>query len=431
VVQQTLNRGLVVDVVTSARAKPIPTGNMIAVTVAAAEIDTHRFVSRDLTRKREGCLQLTVAGQETAVPFAGRGIVIPDFSHRIAYLGRNPRQLSLCCAVTELDAKTRRTLDKASRTAELFGDLPNAWSPARANAGFNVASALFRMLSGLIRDDAEAVGFTVVDAALSDGQRINVTIPDAAACVLRFTLHVTDLGKHNTHQTFSVRVRDPQIRWSDTPVRVTLGNSARAGGRRRRGQRSVRDWLIVTKRLRQLNFRAENGRHRAVQSFRLTSLDHVLSWDCYELFRVSATRSGERQVLPFAISFSLNTDAFPAADVEASVRKSLDLAAALDKDRKPVTSALRKQGDTCVGLLSELLPRELLLFSFDGMLLLAPTDTLAATEPPAVTDNGKIVLVPDPADGTRWTADVRRTFSKWRRSPLGTIAFTLEAKALD
>src|SRR5690606_13926856 len=90
-----------------AGGEPIDPRHLVAIVLEAegVAIGTEHFLSKDAGRTREGILRLRVNGQETVLPYAGRGLVRPKFRSKLLYLGAPPPALALDLALVELDER--------------------------------------------------------------------------------------------------------------------------------------------------------------------------------------------------------------------------------------------------------------------------------------------------------------------------------------
>ena len=398
----------------SAGGPSIGAHNLVAFYIRAAAVDTRQFLSRDLTGRREGLVKLEIAGQETLMPFAGRGQVRPEFRDKIAFFGVNPVFVGLTCQVIEIDAGMRRILETGSKIAAVLNRALTG-ATAAYGAGAGLTGALFDFLRLRVADDAESSVYVASRSPLCAGDVFCLAVPDTKGTRVRLELEVADLGKRDPHSMLSVRVCRPRLELDDpAPGQRTRNTSAKPA-------LSTWEWLQRAKRLRIFDFEAASGRHQATFTTRMQQIERLLSWQDFELFRVASARAAARHFLPISLAFTLTRREWHTRVTGELLRQTLRFAEALDLDPGGMSGRLSKQGETIVEVLAALSHRELPLFTFDGILLLYPGNQAPDTRP-----HGRLLLAQDPENPRRWTAAVRRDVRKWRDKPFGSFSFELE-----
>ncbi len=400
----------------------MPGNHLLGLSLARVEVDTGVFRSTDLlTRRREGLFKLTLAGQETVLPFNGKGRIELDASRQIAFFGRRPASLAVGLELVETDARTRAGLARGMEVAKIAGAATGAFGVPYGVAGFGLAGALFDYLRLQARDDQEVLAFAVVDPSLGDGSRLHIEVGDPARPVLRLELVVEDLGPEEGPKALQVRLARPWFEFGEQRL-VKLSRAANGKGRRRTTM-GVRQWLVEDKRLSHFSFTAASGRNKAAVSTRFDGLEQVLSWECWELFAATGVSGASRHLLPLSLSFALNRLDGAARAAVNLLKSGMEVVAELAPEAKPAATLLRKAGRDLADLLSELEGTELPLFQFDGVVVLLPSGSGREV---GKMGGGRLLMAAEPRQANVWRREIVGEFSRWRKAPLGRFGFTLE-----
>ena len=418
----TFNAGL--DVVSEGQGSAIPGSHLIAVEVLDVRVDTATFVSHDLTRRREGIVQLDVCGQQTVFTFAGAGALELPVGTKLACFAACPGSLSLQVRVVEDDQGEWGSLEHLQTFLGVAAGLPASLLNPVAGAGLGLASAFVGFLRSHIRNHDETIGFAVLDDPLRDGQTVTLRFPRGDQSRVTVRLRVVDLGVKGKSEVVAVRACTPRLTFSDLRI-VERDRAPGPVGRSDTVERTydVARWLDERRRLRRFAFVAASGTRRFSVATDLGPLSRVLGWDRAELFHVAGQRAGDWFYMPFSSSVSLNSESLDAASVAALLGSTAELAEALDTDAKGTATWVRKQGQSLIELVNELSASELSLFTMDGLLAVP---AVAGAVP--VEARGIQILHADPSDAARASAELSCELRKWQPQPLGTFAFGVETR---
>jgi len=397
---------------------PIEGKHLVGISVVALRVDTGQFRSRDLSRRREGIVALTVGGQESVFTFSGKGLIEVNCHAQLAYLGTNPGDLAVSVRVIELDQAVREGLARGGELAEMAAKVIGGLSIPFTETGLQMASALVKLLSKLADDDDEVAAFTVAEGAFGDESRVMLDIGTGDQPKVRLELLIRDFGKRQTLRMAGVRLTEPWIEFG--AQRISQREKANSGKGYRTRRLTVRSWLVRNRQLRNLVFSARSGRHQAGIVSKFAGVDDVFHWRNWELFRVASARAADRHVIPLSLGFSLNSNSNLVEPLVDLVRAAADVAEEADPQYEQTTKIVHKAGRGLVDLISEIGDRELPLFQFDGALLLLPEGVAAR----GGVLGGTLELGRDP-DGL-WRGELTCEFRKWKAKPLGKIGFGIE-----
>lgn len=410
-----------VDALVTGDGEPVPERNLVGISIDALTIDTGQFRSRDLSGRREGVVAITIAGQESLFTFSGKGrIEIPCHS-QLAYLGTNPGALPIAVRVVELDTDIRRTFEAGQEIAKIAARAASAFPSPFTDTGLGVVSALMGLLAKLCTDDDEVAAFAVVEEPLSHGSTIALHFGSRDRPAVCLVTRFMDMGKRQTFRMAGIRLLAPWLEFGGQ--RVSMRERAVNGKGYRRRRLTVEDWLVREKSLRSLVFSAASGRHKAGIVSRFQHAASVFNWHKWELFRVAASRAGDRHVVPLSAAFSLNSSSDLVEPVIDLIRTSLDLAEEIDPRYEQAAKVVRKAGRGFADLISEIGSSELPLFQFDGALMLLPESTQARK---GVL--GGTIELPQTGKGV-WRTEVVTGFGRWGKPELGRMGFGIEVVA--
>jgi len=212
----SFNAGL--DVRNQAAGRAIALDHLVAIEVTSMVVDTRDFVSGDLTRRREGIVQLDVCGQPTAFPFAGSGVIPIPADTRLVYFGTRPRGLSLQVRLIEDDEGEWDALRHVEAFLGGAAGLPASLVTAAGKAGAGLAAAFVQFLRTRIRNHDEAIVYTTLDDGLHDGQNVALRFPREGRPRLTANLRILDLGVRGKAQSVAVRVATPRLSFTDQPI---------------------------------------------------------------------------------------------------------------------------------------------------------------------------------------------------------------------
>jgi len=385
-------------------------------------VDTRDFVSGDLTRRREGIVQLDVCGQPTAFPFAGSGVIPIPADTRLVYFGTRPRGLSLQVRLIEDDEGEWDALRHVEAFLGGAAGLPASLVTAAGKAGAGLAAAFVQFLRTRIRNHDEAIVYTTLDDGLHDGQNVALRFPREGRPRLTANLRILDLGVRGKAQSVAVRVATPRLSFTDQPI-VESQRASGAGGRASERRYEVRRWLTERRGLRRFTFSAASGTRRFGMSTDFGPLDRTMGWERAELFEAQGVAAGDWLYVPFACSASLNSEALDVASTAALIEAGGELGEALAPAAKGVAAVARKTGQPLIELLNELSDSELPLFGLDGVLAVP-----AVPEADPIPAAG-IVHLRDGGDAPRRAAvTLNCELRKWQPQPLGSFGLTIETR---
>lgn len=392
--------------------------HLTAVSVTSLQVDTRQFKSKDLTGKREGFINLSIAGQSSLFPYSGKGQVDISGADQIAFLGRFPGPLPVSIHVVESDKKARDALLKGSEFAAAAAKVFGAAGVDLAEYGSRSVGAFLAVLAKWADDDDEAVGFTVIEDPLAHAATVEITLGGTPAHPLaRVVLTVEDFGIRDTRRMVGVRIGTPWFEWTEKKISERRKRVTGKGYQRK--SYDVQNWLRIKKRMKQWVFSAASGRHRSGLVLPFKSVPAAIHWDKHELFRISSVKTMDRRVVPLALNFSLQPDHTVLEPVVDVIRAGAQLAGELDPDLKTAARTIEKAGRSYGDLVTQFSPEAMVLFQFDGAVSLLPEGVPAEEG----VKNGKIELA-ETTPGI-WRGTISRGVRGWGKD-LGRFGFDLE-----
>jgi hypothetical protein len=378
-------------------------------------IDPSRFHSRPSGRTREGILRVRINGQETLFPYTGSGEVFPKFRDKLLYLGAAPPDLAFDLNLVDFDDEEREALGSAAGVLEFVGHTALGTLAPAVFAGFALGGSLLRFVQSRLDDEEEAQVFVVHPRPLEFDQTLSLELRSQGTegARLRLAMRVLDLGPVDAPARLRIRVGNPVLALEPPP-----GVRARGGTKQASPQPS---WPRTGLHL--FNFEARSRTAAAAYTTKFKRIDKVLSWHLRDVFEAAGGVGRDRHVLPLTMGFSLNEKDLHAEALLAVAKSTLALAHAVEPKVERVPDLLKKHGATTLSFLSEFTPRNLLLFGFDGVLVLGDTQSGGVPD-----GEGRLVL-PRVEPGT-WARRIERDVT-WRGQPVGSFAFDLEAKRAE
>lgn len=375
--------------------------HIVLIAVKDMEIDVEHFGSADLPfSKREGFLQLALAGQTTLFPYAGTKKVAAKFLNKAVYLGKNPGAFSLRVSLTEVDEDWRQRLGTVSKWTDILSASPLAAFHPAVGPGLGLLGGLLNSVRSNIKDDEEAQALLLHELPLKDGDILALNIVRADKRLATVKMAVKDLGAIQHFSRLSVRVGTPALSLPD-------GDTLRG---------------LIFSRLR-FNFEASSGTARYVYSTDLGKIPAALTWRTNELFVLDAAEDeGNRHLVPLFLSVSLNPREFKAEELAGVLEQSLRLGSALGADTEDLAAKVTKQAPTVLNTLSEFLSNSLAVYSFNGAVLLDPPGGGTGTPSDA------LLVLPWHEEQKVWRTQISAPLRWLDEAVGGHFAFDLEVK---
>jgi hypothetical protein len=394
----------------------IPKDHIIGIVLNDIVIDTSNFDSRDkliLDRKeREGIVRIKVSGQDTVIPYSGKGLVAQKYRDKILYFGVNPGDLSIQCQLIETDEEIRKVLGNANKIGSKLASSPLAKLNPAVGPGIGFLGAVLSYIKTQVDDDDESISYIINEQPLSDSGKLTIKAGNKDKIKIAVEMQVFDFGAPNEFKGLSVRINDPIIKFNDTQIYS--------------GHTPYTPQYFITdcKKMSLFNFQASSGQNNVALSTDLKKIDSSLAWGKHELFKVPAAKAAkDRSIMPMAVNFSLNQKDLNAEGLLEIAAKGLGFVEALGADVAKTSKLLEKQGQSALSLISEMTDNNLSLFSFDGLLVLQPDGTDFKHEV-----NGYKML-PWDKDKNVWSHRFKKDIT-WEDKTLGDITFEIEIKPL-
>jgi hypothetical protein len=394
--------------------REIPKDNLVAVFLNKIEIDTENFISSDplLFGEREGIVRMKLNGQETVVPFSGKGHVFPKYCDKIIYFGINPGQLSIQYELIELDDEVRKVIGTASKLSDALAKSPLAAHSPAIGPSIGLFGALLNYIKSQVDNDDESLTYMVCEKPLRNEDIIEIESSSTHGSKIKLEFEIVDFDAPKRFEKLGIRINNPKMYFIDKCYKREGKNY------------NAIEWLVEFKKLSVFNFQAASGKYSASLSTKLKHIENILAWEKFELFRMPAARgAGSRHYVPLSMNFSINQKDLNAEGILELVQKGLSLGEALGADVSTIADKIEKQGQTALSTISELSDNNFSMYSFDGIFILDKDSA-------SVQRNFKgQIVIPWVDERKAWIATIENDL-QWNGRDLGRISFEIEIKPI-
>jgi hypothetical protein len=428
-------------------------GNYFVVSIESFVVNTAAFLGDGSDGVQEGLISLRLSGDQlTTLPYKGEpkvpGKVDDKFLNKLVYLGPVRDQLYFEIGIIESNQETRDLLDNIAKGLQTVGSLlPVVPAPIPVPVGpiLALGSSVLHLISANIQDVQECSAklavspdprkkefFTGDSISFDCTRKVPVTVPPTAAPVMAqgaFRIHSIKAANLPKGGSYVVLLKNLSfIANSGATISVTVPTTVNSTKGPRPGYKYENKPALdyIFRDMSTFNFEATSGNQKYGQTSSIVidasgtpSIPDLL-WDSCELFDLGLSAA----TIPLALSFTLNAAKIQVDAINDVLTNTFAVVSSLGAK---IPSAVTKEAPSAVSILSDLSPKDLTLYSFNGVVILGE-DATVQTNP-----NGHLIL--PKTSPTSWeravTAPDGSPLSvKYNGQAVGILSFSLEVRAL-
>ncbi|MEO0454821.1 MAG: hypothetical protein AAFY98_11910 [Verrucomicrobiota bacterium] len=406
--------------------------DIIAVLLDSLEIKTENFLSRDLTKEREGLVTITVAGEMTEMGFRDTDEGVEIKKRSVLYVGRNPARLPFSINVMESDKETRDLINDTTELLQKAGNSPAAAFHPAVSPGIKLVSGILGIIKSKIEDDQEYQFFATYDEPFKNNSKLLIKGQNSAGReVISLKLRIVNLGGISIKHDLSIRIKDIKVEWDLDKVIAEKNTSRRRWVAREisRGNPMTTKRYIKDFGLKWFSIEATSKKTTFGYSAKID--DTRDSLDLYEIELALAkagtgTKLAGRHFVPLSLSLALSPKDIKPEAILGLLPDAFDLAKAFGTDTSEVEKVVGKAQPHVTRLLQDLSPKAIPLYRFEGIVFLDPVDTGNSGNLPSWVSqfpDGLISMTYSNTDQA-WTYSIQSSIKIDKKS-VGTLTATL------